>query len=362
MNHNKKCKSSVVLILAGGTGGHIFPALAVADELKRRGYTIHWVGASCGMETKIVPQHGYDITTVPVRGVLGNGIKAILQAPVRIAISIYKIIQLIKKLPVSGVIGMGGFITGPGAIAAYIMRRPLIIHEQNAVAGFTNKFVSIFATRILTAFPNVFKDREKKTFLTGNPTRTSISNTVRDAPLHQPMRLLVLGGSRGALAINRCIPLVLKRMNSELTIWHQTGDLHYKTVEEDYIDRGLVAKVEPFIHDMGKAYAWADIVLCRSGALTVAELANAAKPSILVPYPWHKDQQQLLNANYLVNNGAAFLLEQYNLNPGRIVKLLKDLISDPNRLLAMEQAARSLAKPEATSIVVDLCQEVLHEF
>ena len=350
----------VIVVLAGGTGGHIFPALSVAELLKNRGYHIHWIGTKSGMEADLVPAHGFDITFLPVKGIVGKGIKGIIQAPVRVLVSVVQSLRIMRQLSVVGVVGMGGFVTGPGSIAARILGKPLIIHEQNAIAGLTNKIVSHFATLTLAAFPGAFGEN-KNVLVTGNPTRSTIRLDLRTSPIHSPMRMLVLGGSRGALAINRLIPKILQKMLGDLEVWHQTGRDHFELMEAEYKVTGVSAKLVPFIDDMKAAYDWADIVLCRSGALTVSELANVAKPSLLVPYPWHKDQQQLLNANYLAEKGAALVIEQSSLTVSRIVNILEQLMREPDRLMKMSRSAVLCASPDATEKVATVCQEVINE-
>ena len=349
--------------MAGGTGGHIFPALAVADELKQQGYRIHWLGTRDGMEADLVPKYGYDITFMPVKGVRGNGLKALLQAPFRVALSLWHGIRVMRREKAVAVLGMGGFVSGPGSVAAWLLRKPLILHEQNAVLGLTNKIASWFATRRLEAFPGAFP-AGAKAICTGNPVRPMIVPAQPDDEGH-PLRLLVLGGSRGAVAINECVPKTLALLaraeeGAEIDVWHQTGAAHCEKTRELYQSMGIEGRVEPFMDDMAAAYGWADLVLCRSGALTVAELANVGKPAILVPYPWHKDQQQLRNGRYLADNGAAIILEQSDMTEQTLSELLVSCINDKSRLHRMAQNARNCAFPDATVTVARHCLEIAH--
>ena len=348
----------VFVIMAGGTGGHIFPALAVADELSKQGFRIHWLGTRDGMEADLVPKHGYDISYMPVKGVRGNGLKALLQAPVRVLVSIWYALKLLRKEKAVAVLGMGGFVAGPGSVAAWLLRRPLVLHEQNAILGLTNRIASLFATKRLEAFPGAFS-ADKHAVCTGNPVRSVIGKTLVNYTEDRALRVLVLGGSRGAVAINETVPEALTTLKDKtLDIWHQAGARNFEETQARYRNAGIEARVDPFIDDMAAAYRWADLVLCRSGALTIAELANAGKPSILVPYPWHKDQQQLRNARYLVDNGAAILLEQDKMNAVTLAELFGQLSDERDQLQAMSDAAASCAHPDATETVARICREV----
>ncbi len=347
------------IVMAGGTGGHIFPALAVADELKAQGYQIHWLGTRDGMEADLVPKHGYDITFMPVKGVRGNGLKALVQAPFRVALSLWHALRVMRAKKAVAVLGLGGFVSGPGSVAAWLLRKPLVLHEQNAILGLTNKIASLFATRRLEAFPKAFPE-SAGAVCTGNPVRPMIvSGAQKDDAASRPLRLLVLGGSRGAVAINECVPRALARLGDGAPqVWHQTGAANEENTRRIYSERNISGRVDPFIDDMAAAYSWADLVLCRSGALTVAELANAGKPSILVPYPWHKDQQQLRNGRYLVDNQAAVLLEQKNMNEESLANIVQDLSQNKGRLKKMADAALSCSHPDATQVVARHCLEV----
>ena len=305
-----------------------------------------------------MPKHGYDISFMPVKGVRGNGVKALLQAPFRVLVSMWHAIKIMRAKKAVAVLGMGGFVSGPGSVAAWLLRKPLVLHEQNATVGLTNNIASRFATRLLEAFPNTF---QKGAECTGNPVRPMIVPGATQADESRPLRLLVLGGSRGAVAINECVPKALAKLDAgKLEVWHQAGERNIEDARRFYADVKIQSRVDPFIDDMAEAYGWADLVLCRSGALTVAELANAGKPAILVPYPWHKDQQQLKNARYLVDNQAAILLEQKNMTEQSLADLLEQLVNDRSRIQSMAEATKVCAHPDATRTVAQYCREVAH--
>ena len=352
--------SPVVVFMAGGTGGHIFPALATAEVLQKKGVRIHWLGTPDSMEADLVPRHGIDISFIPVTGLRGKGVSFLLKAPWKLTSSLVKAIRILKQHNPVCVVGMGGYVTGPGGVAAKLLGIPLVIHEQNAVAGMTNKLLAKVANRVLEAFPGTFSGQEridKKLFLTGNPVRTDISEiAIRQS--HVPVRLLIVGGSRGAVAINELIPEVLKHCGKSLTVWHQTGGNNLEQVKAQYHEADVAGRVESFIHDMAEAYDWADLVICRSGALTVAELAVAGRPAILVPYPYAVDDHQTVNGRYLVDQGAAKMIQQKDLDVESLTSIIEQLISEPGQLYAMAEAARSVGLSQAASKVAEHCLEV----
>ena len=356
----EQAQATKVLLMAGGTGGHVFPALAVADELRHRGIHVAWLGTQKGIEAEVVPKAGIDISFIDVAGLRGKGLLGWLVAPFKLLHALWQGIAVLRQLKPSVVLGMGGFVTGPGGVAAWLLRRPLVIHEQNAIAGLTNKLLVPFATRVLEAFPGTIPSR--KTVHTGNPVRNTI--TVKEATTHQSaadnrkIHLLVVGGSLGAKALNDVVPEALSQLSEgqRPLVWHQAGKKNIDAARESYETHGIEAKVEAFIDDMGAAYGWADLVLCRAGALTIAELAIAGMPSILVPYPYAVDDHQTSNAKYLVDHGAALLVQQQDLSAGRLLELLAQL--DFAQLQNMADAAKTLALPDATKKVADLCLEV----
>lgn len=349
----------VFMIMAGGTGGHIFPALAVAELLKNKSFSVHWVGTNRGMEAKLVPEYGYDLTCLSVEGVTGRGVKAVMQAPFKVLVSIFLLVRLMRKLKVVGVLGMGGFVSGPGAIAAWLLRIPLVVHEQNAVMGITNRIASHFAMRVLEAFPGVFP-ANRNGVCTGNPVRKVIQGKPLDLQKRTELKLLVLGGSRGALAINDIVPEAIgKACLSNCSVKHQTGDGKEAAVKMAYEKNNIDVQVLTFIDDIADAYEWADLVISRSGALTVSELANAGRPAILIPYPWHKDRQQFRNAEFLVDAGAAVVVDQADLTDETLGEVIIAITSDMRKLEVMSNAALACAMPKAAEVVAEACIEVV---
>jgi UDP-N-acetylglucosamine--N-acetylmuramyl-(pentapeptide) pyrophosphoryl-undecaprenol N-acetylglucosamine transferase len=293
-----------VLIVAGGTGGHVFPALAVASALRERGVEVTWLGTRRGMEAKRVPEAGFPLDWVEVRGLRGKGVVGWLLAPFRLLRALIQALAVMRRRAPDVVLGMGGFVSGPGGLAARLSGRPLVIHEQNAIPGLTNRLLSRLAGRVLVGFPGTFPGRERHT---GNPVRAAIARlpepAARLAGRSGPMRLLVLGGSQGALGLNRVVPEALAELSPEARpeVWHQAGERHVALAQEEYGQAGVEGRVVAFIDDMSVAYAWADLVLCRAGALTIAELAAAGVGALLVPYPHAVDDHQSANAAFLAD-------------------------------------------------------------
>lgn len=352
-----------VLVMAGGTGGHIFPALAAAREFQAQGIEVKWLGTEKGLESQIVPEHDLDIFYLDVAGVRGQGLKRLLLAPFKIAASVLRVMGIIRQYKPDLVLGMGGFVTGPGGIGAWLSRTPLFIHEQNAIAGFTNRILAKFATRVFQAFPSAFIASDVVQ-TTGNPVRQEI--TALDAPekrfaerTNDRLNLLVLGGSQGAVALNEVIPKAMAKpgLKGIFHIRHQAGRNNFDNTKAIYENCGVEATVSAFIDDMAEAYAWADIVICRSGALTVSEIASAGIAALFVPYPHAVDDHQTKNAEYLVEQGAAKVVQQTSLTESTLAELLKNEFSDRATLLTMANAARSAAKNDATLAVVNGCLE-----
>jgi len=347
-----------ILIMAGGTGGHIFPALAVADVLRAEGWQVTWLGARNSMEAELVPRHGYEIAWVRFSGLRGKGIVRKLMLPLNLLVALWQSAVAMFRCRPDVVLGMGGYITFPGGVMAALLRRPLVIHEQNSVAGLSNKSLAKLARRVLTGFPDVLAGAE----WCGNPVRDSIAALPdpqqRYAARSGVLNVLVVGGSLGAQAINECLPQALFCMPQELEprVIHQTGRKHFAEVQDLYLQAGITAEVKPFLDDMAQCYAWADVVICRAGALTVAELAAAGVASILIPFPFAVDDHQTANARFLSEKGAAILLPQTELNPRHLAGLLQDMTRD--KALSMAQAARALAQPEAAQCVAQVCKEL----
>ncbi|HXH54715.1 MAG TPA: undecaprenyldiphospho-muramoylpentapeptide beta-N-acetylglucosaminyltransferase [Gammaproteobacteria bacterium] len=358
-----------ILIMAGGTGGHVFPALAVAERLISQGWDIHWLGTRAGLEANIVPNANIAIHYISVKGLRKNGILGWCLAPLRLLHALFQSLAIIHQLKPKVVLGMGGFISGPGGLAAWLLRCPLIVHEQNAIVGLTNRALSHLADRVLEAFPGAFNAKTKAIY-TGNPIREALlavpvpTRRFRERGLKEsaePLRLLVLGGSQGAVALNEVCPAAIQKMPIEKRplVRHQTGvknDAVIKT-KAAYEAAGLSAQVEPFIEDMASAYGWADLVLCRSGALTVTELATVGVGSILVPYPFAVDDHQTANGRFLEKAGAAKIIDQSELSAENLAKLFLELFSDRNRLLKMAEAAFSGAKRNSATEISRYCAE-----
>lgn len=347
-----------IMIMAGGTGGHVYPALAVADELRNRGVPVVWLGTRKGIEARLVPQAGIEIEWLGVTGLRGKGVFSLLLAPFNLLLAGAQAFRILLRRQPCVVLGMGGFASGPGGFMAWLLRKPLLIHEQNAVPGLTNKLLARLATEVMEAFPGSFK----RATHVGNPVRRSISTlpspSQRRAERPQgSLRLLVFGGSLGAAALNDIVPQALAALpkNQRPQVWHQTGPKHVEQVTNTYAQLQVGARVDAYIDNMEVAYGWADLVLCRAGAMTVAELAATGVASILVPYPHAVDDHQTANARFLSDAGAAVLLPQTQLGVERLQGLLADMTRD--KTLDMANRARRLGMPESTRMVVE---NVLH--
>jgi len=351
--------SAKVLIMAGGTGGHVFPALAVAAELQSRGAQVEWLGTRAGIEAELVPAAGIPLHFIDVKGVRGKSLAARLLAPVQILRAVAQALKALRRLAPQVVIGLGGYASGPGGVAARLLRIPLVIHEQNAVAGTTNRILSRFATRVLQAFPGVFAAGE----VTGNPVRKEIADldapAIRGVGRHEPLRLLILGGSLGALAINTLVPeaLALLGGGAKFEVRHQCGRRHEQQTRDNYAKMGVSASVEPFVTDMAQAYGWADFVVCRAGALTVSELAAAGVGALLIPFPAAIDDHQTRNGEWLVSGGAALLVQQSELTASKLAAILAHVHNNPEQLEDMANKARALGIADAAQRVADICLE-----
>lgn len=348
-----------VVVMAGGTGGHVFPALAVAEALRARGIAIHWLGTRAGIEADLVPARGFAITYLDVSGVRGQGLARLVLAPFKVARAVLAAMRALRAVQADAVIGLGGYVTGPGGVAARLLGLPLFIHEQNAIAGFTNRLLARMATQVLEAFPGAFAPAPKVRCV-GNPVRADIAAlpapAERFANRDGALRILVLGGSQGAVALNELVPEALARLDRQqpLVIRHQAGRRNQDKAVAKYAAVGLAAEVLPFIDDMAAMYGWADLVICRSGALTVSELAAAGVGAVLIPFPHAVDDHQTANGRYLSDAGAALLFAQATLTAERLAEALSPLLAR-ERLLAMATAARALAQPQATARVVAAC-------
>ena len=351
-----------IVVAAGGTGGHVYPALAVAKCLRRQGARVVWLGTAAGLETRVVPEHGIDFETVRLRGFRAAGWRRRLIVPLLFALAVPAAGRFLRRHRAALVLGMGGYASAPAALAARILGLPLVLHEQNAVPGLVNRWLGPLASRVLEAFPGSFPARRGAIHV-GNPVREEILGIpepeVRLASRKGPLRVLVLGGSQGAQALNQVVPRAVAGLGTQadLEVRHQTGRGNAEKTRERYSGAGPEVVAEEFIEDMAGAYAWADVVVCRAGAVTVAELAAAGAASILVPFPFAVDDHQTCNARHLAGTGAAVLLPQQDLDAPRLSRLLVDFHECRARLLAMAQAARRLAAGDAASTVARHCLE-----
>ncbi len=349
-----------VLIAAGGTGGHVFPALAVARALRERGVAVVWLGTAGGMEARVVPANGFAIEWVRVAGIRGKGAGAWLLAPFRLARAVVDAIGVMRRRRPGVVLGAGGFVSGPGGIAAWLLRIPLLIHEQNAVAGLTNRWLARLAREVLEAFPGSFGPGVRARCI-GNPVRADIAAipppALRFADRAGRARVLVIGGSQGARRLNELLPEAVARLApaARPEILHQTGARHLEATRAAYARAGVAAEVRAFIDDMAAAYAWADFAICRAGALTIAELQAAGLGAILVPFPAAVDDHQTRNAEFLVRAGAAVLAPEAGLDAERLAGAIAALADDRARRRQMAEAARAGGVTDAAATLADLC-------
>ena len=352
-----------LLVMAGGTGGHVFPGIAVAEHLQQAGWQIHWLGTADRMEANLVPQHGFDISFIDIAGVRGNGIKRLLAAPLRILKSILQARRVIRDFSPDVVLGMGGFASGPGGVAAWLQGVPLVLHEQNAAAGLTNRLLAKIANQVLMAFPGAFAQGK----LVGNPVRADVlalHAQAKSKAQADQLTLLVVGGSLGAKILNDTLPAALALLPSQhIRVIHQVGGGNSDVVRQAYEQAGVTADVTvcDFINDMAQAYAQADVIVCRAGALTVSEVAVAGLPALFVPLPHAVDDHQTKNAQALVQAGGALLIPQSQFNATSLAQQLQLWIDDPKPLTAMAAAARSAAILDATEQVADACQALSAE-
>jgi len=347
-----------IMVMAGGTGGHVFPALAVAQVLRARGHDIVWMGAPASFEARVVPQQGFPIEFVRVQGLRGKGMLRWLSAPLLLLQALGDALGALRRQRPNVVLGMGGFAAGPGGLAAWLTRRPLVIHEQNAAPGLTNRLLAHFARRVLEAFPATIRGATT----VGNPVRKGFSDLPepagRIAGHGEPARLLVLGGSQGSRALNEIVPQALSQLpfGGRPHVRHQAGRT-LDLARAAYAAAGVDGEIIAFIDDMPGAYGWADLVVCRAGASTVAELAAAGCAAILVPYPHAVDDHQTRNGEYLERLGAALLVQERSLTPTQLAALLRELLGDRARLASMATKARAAAWPHAVETIADCCLE-----
>lgn len=345
-----------LLVMAGGTGGHIFPGIAVAEALRGRGWRIVWMGNPDGMEAKLVPERGYEMAWVRFSALRGKGVVRKLLLPLNLLRGFWQAVRALRRIRPDAVLGMGGYVTFPGGMMAALLGRPLVLHEQNSVAGLANKVLTGVADRVLTGFPGVFAKGE----WIGNPVRADIAALAppeqRFARRSGVLNVLVVGGSLGAAVLNEVVPQALAQITPETRprVTHQAGATQIDALRAAYAKAGVEGDLRPFIDDMAKSYADADLVICRAGALTIAELAAVGVASVLVPFPHAVDDHQTGNARFLADQDAAVLIPQSELDAGRLAGILTGL--DRERLLAMACKARSVARPNAAAAVADVCE------
>ncbi len=350
-----------VLIMAGGTGGHVFPALAAARVLRERGFEPVWLGTQRGLEAKLVPPHQIPIEWIEVGGVRGKGLTTLLAAPFRLSKAVWQSLQVMRRRNPVVVLGAGGFVSGPGGIAAWLTRRPLVIHEQNAVAGFTNRMLARLARRVFEAFPSSFP-KSVRAIRVGNPVRREIAALPAPAERYAsrtgPLRVLIIGGSQGASRLNIVVPAAIAMLDAAVRphVLHQAGERHIAQAREAYEKHGVHADVRAFIDDMAEVYGWADLVICRSGALTVSELAAAGLPAVFVPFAAAVDDHQTHNARFAVDAGAGVLIPEAELTPVRLATELRSLLdAGRHHLSTMATKARSIALIDADVKLADAC-------
>jgi UDP-N-acetylglucosamine--N-acetylmuramyl-(pentapeptide) pyrophosphoryl-undecaprenol N-acetylglucosamine transferase len=360
-------KPITIMIMAGGTGGHVFPALAVAEVLRNRGVHVEWLGTARGIENSLVPAANIPLHHIRVTGVRGHGVLGLLKAPFLIVFAVVQAIFIVNKVKPAAVIGFGGFASGPGGIAAKCLGKPLIIHEQNAIAGTTNRLLANIANSVLIAFAGAFGDKKINAHVVGNPVRKSIANIAEPAvrynartQIKEPLHVLILGGSLGAKAINELVPNALAKLSPHArpSVWHQAGKNNLEATIALYMQQQVNAKVDAFIEDMAAAYAWADVVVCRAGALTVSEIMAAGVAAVMIPLPTAIDDHQTYNAAILTQANAGIALVQQHVSAEKLAALLLTTLSERAQLQLLATNARALALPQAAETLANICMEI----
>ena len=345
-----------ILIMAGGTGGHIFPGLAVADEMRAAGWEVVWMGARGGMEERLVPKHGYRAAWIRAKAARGKGLLQKLLLPANLLYSFWESARHIRSLRPNVVLGLGGYVAFPGGMMASLWNRPLALHEQNAIPGLANRVLSQISDKVMSGFPGALKNAE----WTGNPVRAQIADIAAPEARFQgrqgPLRILVVGGSLGAQALNESVPKALALMSDRPHVVHQAGEKHLEALKASYAAARVDGELIAFIDDMARRYAEADLVICRAGAVTVAELSAGGMASILVPFPHAVDDHQTANGRFLADQGAALLDQQRDLTPQKLAEMIRGL--DRTKLLDMARKARALGKPDAARVVAQRCMSI----
>ena len=345
-----------ILIMAGGTGGHIFPGLAVAEQMRAAGWDVVWMGARGGMEERLVPQHGYRTAWIRAKPARGKGLLQKLLLPANLLYSFWESARHIRAVRPSVVLGLGGYVAFPGGMMASLLNRPLALHEQNAIAGLANRVLSQVSDKVMVAFPEALKGAE----WTGNPVRAEIAAIAppekRFESRHGQIRILVVGGSLGAQALNEALPKAISLLPEKPRVVHQAGEKHLESLKANYLAARVEGELVAFIDDMARRYAEADLVICRAGAVTIAELSAGGMASILVPFPHAVDDHQTANAKFLSERGAAILIQQRDLSPEKLAALIRSM--DRTKLLDMAKKARALGKPDAARLVARRCMEI----
>ncbi len=357
-----------LMVMAGGTGGHVYPALAVAEEMRARGWEVFWLGTRAGLEARVVPAAGVDMVWVSMSGLRGHGLLRKLLTPFMLLVAFWQALRAILARRPDAVLGMGGYTAFPGGMMAALLNKPLIIHEQNSIAGLTNRVLACLAERVLVAFPSAFTHKTDRpvpcgkaaTIWVGNPVRGPIAGLAGDHHKYGgragPLRLLVVGGSLGATALNELLPKALAMLPPEKRpeVVHQSGRQHVDKLRANYAAAGVEADARDYIEDMATLYEWCDVAVCRAGAMTVAELACAGVPAVLVPFPYAVDDHQTTNAAFLSDTGAAWCMQQKDLTAEKLAARIASLTRE--QLAEMSKKAHALAKPEATKTVADICE------
>ncbi|AJQ94431.1 UDP-N-acetylglucosamine:LPS N-acetylglucosamine transferase [Gynuella sunshinyii YC6258] len=349
-----------VLIMAGGTGGHIYPAMAVAETMVKKGMIVHWLGAMRGMEAELVAKTEFPLHLLPVTAYQGGGLKRKLIAPVNLLRSVYAAMRILDQVKPDMVVGFGGYASAPGAIAAKIKRIPVLIHEQNGTPGMTNAYLSRWVEKVIQAFPHTFPEKVNPITL-GNPVREELVSVKKMLECENLQRVLVLGGSSGAQSLNIIMPEVFSQINQQQRpeIYHQTGQGKLEETLSSYQKYGVEANVVEYIGNMATAYDWAELVISRSGASTVSELAVVGRPSILIPYPWHKDQQQYFNARVLTDSHGAVVCEQDEQLSQNLLHYIKQFMGNPKMLVNMATALERVAIWDSAERIVRLIEKFL---